>query len=98
MKLVYDVLSSSPYGCVEFYGVSILQNHCSGMPSDTVCLVFEKATSGTIVDFLTSEQAKGFEWQDIVGLFGDLAGALSDGLHANNIVHRFITYAIRFLL
>jgi hypothetical protein len=86
MEVTYEALSSNPLGCVEFFGISLLPPD-QNIPTETLCLVFSRATEGTIIDFIKNK-GKTLSWVDVVGLFIDSANALSEGLHARKIVHR----------
>lgn len=87
MEIVYEVLSSSPGGCIKFYGITNLSVD-QGFPIDTLCLVFERATRGTILDFL-SQQATSLDWYEVINMFISIAWALDDGLHKQKVVHRY---------
>jgi hypothetical protein len=86
MEVTYEVLTAVPLGCIEFFGISLLPAD-EEMPSETLCLVFSRATEGTIVEFLKRE-GKSLAWEDVIGLFIDSANALDEGVHQRGIVHR----------
>ena len=63
MEVTYGALTTAPLGCIEFYGITILPPD-DDVSSETLCLVFERATEGTIVEYLNKEG----KWEDVVGL------------------------------
>ena len=89
MEIVQQALSERPVGCIKFYGLTTLSS-IGDLKSETLCLVFERATEGTVVDYI---QRKGntLSWYEFVSLFITVGEALDNGLHRKNIVHRCIT-------
>jgi hypothetical protein len=88
VNVVYSALSSSPGGCVEFYGITVLSSY-EGLPPNTLCFVFELAREGEFPKYI-SNHGHSLKWFDMVGLFIDIAWALADGLHAKKILHGLI--------
>lgn len=85
MEIVYAVLSSKPGGCIEFYGITILRENENS--TEKVCLVFERAVDGTILDYLRAN-AHSLGWYGFVLLLVNIAWALDGALHRKGIVHR----------
>lgn len=86
MEIVYDALTSSPIGCINFFGITLLSS-AQDLPSDTLCLVFERASEGTVLDFM-NQKATSLEWADLIEMFVTIAHALEQ-LHSKKIVHRY---------
>jgi len=81
MEIVYRALSGTPPGCIEFYGITTV-----GEEHKRLFLVFEYATRGGIVEYLSSE-CKLLGWGGMIGLFGRIAWALWDAQHSKNLSH-----------
>jgi len=91
-------LAGSSVGCVNFLGVTALsgsQNNAisSEMSSNgdrRLLLVFEKATEGSLLDYLgrvLPELSFMQAWDKITGIISNVANGLNT-LHRHNIIHR----------
>jgi serine/threonine protein kinase len=87
MEIVQAALSENPIGCIKFYGITTLRN-IGGLVDPTLCLVFERATAGTLRDYI-EVKGQSLGWYDFISLFATISEAL-ERLHKKHIVHRYI--------
>ena len=85
MDVTYEALTAIPQGCIQFYGITVLPPD-EATSSETLCLVFARASEGTIVEHLKNK-GDTLNWVDVVGLFVDSADALDAALHQKGLVH-----------
>ena len=83
---MYNVLTNEPGGCIKFHGITLLSN--ASDPSRTLCFVFERATRGTIIEYIEAEGTR-LGWYEVIGMFTSIASALDNALHRKNVVHRY---------
>lgn len=84
MEIVQQALSESPLHCIKFYGITILPE-IGDLKSETLCLVFERATEGTLANYI--ESGKPLNWNQLISLFEGIGTGLENGLHRKRIVH-----------
>jgi hypothetical protein len=84
MQLVYMALGGNPSGCIEFYGISLVSTDTASQTD--LYLVFEFASEGSIWKYMEKEGVCS-DWDDIIGMFSEIAFGLWDGLHKKHIAH-----------
>lgn len=84
MEIVQQALSENPIHCIQFYGITVLSG-IRDFKSPTLCLVFERATEGTLADYIEREESMG--WHQLISLFGDVGEGLENSLRRKRIVH-----------
>jgi hypothetical protein len=94
IDITFASLGGRAVGCVQFLGVATvhrgLDKDDGSQTRDELFLVFEKATQGTIFDFL-SRQLKDVtfvrSWYILIDALTSIAGGISS-LHTHRVLHR----------
>jgi len=95
MEIVQMALSEEPLGCIKFYGISLVSGFGESEDSKLLCLVFERATEGTIEAYIRNNALQ-MTWADLVALFSTVGEALDRGLHRKKIIHRYEILPTKF--
>ena len=87
-----SALLSTPVRCITFYGITKSPPDDSrqdqNLPSDTLFLVFEWASQGSLLAYLRGPLRGGpKDWEIILNFMEDVAVAL-EGVHKAGIIHR----------
>lgn len=94
LDAVFTALQGDPVRCIEFYGITRTpksyhdKEAASCLRPDTIFLVFEWATKGSLIDYLSENlSGEATDWDIILNYMEDLAAGI-EGIHGQNIVHR----------